>query len=189
MTTAVDLRIDIADLCDQRVERWTSEFDDGLTFPDLWSFDLENGEEWLTDRYWLLPAAVCDLGEDQFAVTPLPDQHVSSARNWVKSLLTAGLSDGPAAFAPTFAGVLTLAGITAYATEGETLYTLVKGLDRIGGLLPLNEPIKRPSISTPIPCSNACVDMYRQITAAHQVESWQAWNLAAHLTHGEDGAA
>ena len=182
MTTAVDLHIDIADLTDQRAERWENDFDAGINYPDLWSFEAEDGGQWLTDRFWLLPASVCDLGEDQFEVRPLPEQFIPKSRGWVISLLTAELSEGPAVFAPTFAGVLTLAGLTAYATEGEKLYTLVKGLDRIGGLLPLNEPVNHPSISTPIPCSKACVDMYRQITAAHQVESWQAWNLAAHLT-------
>ncbi len=181
MTTAVDLRIDIAALVDKQGERWDNDFDSGINYPTLRSFDTEGGETWLTDRFWLLPESVCDIGEDQFEVLPLPgDELIAKARGWVQSILTAPITEGPAHFAPTFAGVLTLAGLTAYAIEGERVYALVKGLDRIGGIMPMSE--RQAGKTVPIPVSNAVVAMYRKIISAHVVEPWQAWDLAAHLT-------
>jgi len=184
MTTSVDLRIDIAALVDKYVER-PGDFEFGMAdaeYPQLWSLIDSDGQKWLTDRYWMLPESACDLSRGEFPdALPMTEPATSKGREWLAALRVGELAPTQHRFAPTFGGVLTLAGLHASAITGQPLiHALTKSGERIGVLMPLLEPTKA---SVPIPISIACLGMYKRIAAAEVVDPWQAWDLAAHLTN------
>lgn len=183
--------INIAALVDQYIERQNDSefgFTDSPIYPDLYSITA-CGKEWLTDRYWLLPRDLCDLGGAKFDVRALPESNVQRTEGWIRHLSSNTLTPSDARFSATFAGVLTLAGLAAMSIDGQPamnalVYTGDGSEERIGVITPVRVvPGTDMSRYTTLPVSAECLAMHSRLSAARIVDDWQCWDLAAYLTN------
>jgi protein gp37 len=179
-------QIDLDALLDGSItEHYDGVFTEFLR-PGLHAVEID-GQTWVSDRHILLLLDVLQYGSDDWDIQQMPANSADAARQWVAQLRTSDLQPATAAeFAPSVAGVLTLAGYTARAVPGwKQMHALLDAAGDLAGIL-MSYP-EPPQRSLPIPCSDETIAMYRRLDAADVARPWQCWEFAALLTTSRSG--
>jgi hypothetical protein len=152
---------------------------------DIWSFEID-GEEWLTDRHWLLPRSECIVGID-FKVEALPAANVAKCAEWIAASRDGELRPASGEFNACWAGVLTRAGYVARSCGIPVIkglahapHALVGPGDRRSGaiLMPLR---KTTSTSAPMPVSDRVLALHTRVAALDTIRPFEAWDVAVGL--------